>query len=36
MPILFTTGGNSKYVLPQLKYKVLLRALVFKGLEGNL
>ena len=34
MPILFTTGGNAKHVLPQLKYKVLFEeALVLKGLK---
>jgi type III pantothenate kinase len=34
MPIIFTTGGNAKYILPHLNYKVLFdEALVLKGLK---
>jgi type III pantothenate kinase len=34
MPLIFATGGNAKYILPYLKYKVLFEeALVLKGLK---
>jgi type III pantothenate kinase len=34
MPIIFTTGGNAKYILPHLNYEVLFEeALVLKGLK---
>jgi type III pantothenate kinase len=34
LPVIFITGGNSKFILPQLKYKVFFdEALVLKGLR---
>ena len=34
LPVIFITGGNSKFILPQLKYKVFFdEALVLKGLK---
>jgi type III pantothenate kinase len=34
IPLIFATGGNAKYILPYLKYKVLFEeALVLKGLK---
>ena len=34
MPIIFTTGGNAKYILPHLNYEVLFEeALVLRGLK---
>jgi len=34
IPLIFATGGNSKFILPQMKYEVLFEeALVLKGLK---